>query len=221
VSVKGSPSTAWVKLLDDMLSQLLQLVVDSWATLNLPLKNNHEDTVTNALLFQLQFHRTARDLPFYILPQVVELNPANSADVGRLDIAFFPSSVVGSPSESIYFCLECKWLNVVKDGKKRPQGSKYVKQGMMRFVTGQYAKAVKHGGMVGYVLDGDIEGAIANVEDNIQRHCAILCMKDPGELLTSSILTYVPTARESFHNRQGETVPFRAHHLFFTASSLF
>ena len=204
-----------------MLPQLLQLVIDSWATLNGPLQNNHEDTVTNALLLQLQIHRTARDLPFYILPQVVELNPADNTNVGRLDIAFFPSSIQGSPSESIYFCLECKWLNVVKSGKKRPQGSEYVKHGMMRFVTGQYAKAVKHGGMVGYVLDGDIPSAINNIQRNVKRNCVILKMDKPGLLHPSSIMAHISTAKETFHQRNGEMQPFRVHHLFFTTENLF
>lgn len=220
MSVSGSPN-AWADLLEDILPNLLQLVVDTWDTLKGPLTNAREDTVTNALCRALKANKKLRGLPVYVIPQMVELEPAEGEDLGRLDIAFLPTGIQGSPDESIYFCLECKWLNVVINGGKRPKGSEYVKHGMLRFVTGQYAKAVRHGGMVGYVLDGDIEGAIANVEDNIQRHCTILCMKNPGELLTSSILTYVPTARESFHNRQGETVPFRVHHLFFTADSLF
>jgi hypothetical protein len=37
---------------------------------------------------------------------------------------------------------------------------------MVRFVSGQYANVVRHGGMLGYVLDGDITAAIANVQAN-------------------------------------------------------
>lgn len=219
MSVLGSPS-AWADLLEDILPELLQLVIDTWDTLKGPLTDMREDTVTNALCRALKHSRSRLDLPVYVITQMVELEPADGEDSGRLDIAFLPTGIRGSPDESIYFCLECKWLNVVINGGRRPKGSEYVKNGMLRFVNGQYAKAVRHGGMVGYVLDGDIEGAIANVENNIQRHCTILCMKAPGELLASSILTHVPTARESFHNRQGETVPFRVHHLFFTTDSL-
>jgi hypothetical protein len=39
---------------------------------------------------------------------------------------------------------------------------------MVRFVSGQYANVVRHGGMLGYVLDGDITAAIANVHANIE-----------------------------------------------------
>lgn len=219
MSVLGSPS-AWADLLEDILPELLQSVVDSWDTLKGPLNDAREDTVTYALCRALKHSRTLRELPVYVIPQMVELEPAEGEDLGRLDIAFLPTGIQGSPDESIYFCLECKWLNIVINGRKRPNGSEYVKHGMLRFVTGQYAKAVRHGGMVGYVLDGKVGGAIANVEDNILRHCKTLCMKPPGELLASSVLTHVPTARESFHNRQGD-VPFCIHHVFFRADSLF
>ena len=43
-------------------------------------------------------------------------------DLGRLDIAFIPLV----PREDIYFCLESKRLNVVKDGKLRAYASEYV-----------------------------------------------------------------------------------------------
>lgn len=33
---------------------------------------------------------------------------------------------------------------------------------MLRFVTGQYSKAVRHGGMIGYVLDGNVSRAMTN-----------------------------------------------------------
>ena len=89
---------------------------------------------------------------FQIDTQVVELEPAPGEDLGRLDIAFRPLI----PREDIYFCLETKRLNVIKDGQTRTYASEYVRFGMMRFVTGQYAKAVRHGGMIGYVLDGDL-----------------------------------------------------------------
>lgn len=220
MSISGSPS-AWADLLEQILPDLLQLVVDTWETLKGPLKDTREDTVTNALCRALKHNRTLRELPVYVVPQMVELEPEDGEDLGRLDIAFLPTGIQGSPDESIYFCLECKWLNVTTNGRKRPQGSEYVKHGMIRFVTGQYAKAVKHGGMVGYVLDGDIPSAMDNIQDNVKRHCIILKMDKPGVLHPSSIMTHISTARETFHQRNGEMQPFRVHHLFFTTENLF
>jgi hypothetical protein len=70
---------------------------------------------------------------------------------------------------------------------------------MVRFVSGQYANVVRHGGMLGYVLDGDITAAIANVQANIENHHVIFGMEPPGLLRASSIMTGLPSARESGH----------------------
>ena len=131
-------------------------------------------------------------------------------DNGRLDIAFVPLI----PREDIYFCLECKRLNVVKDGKRRTYASEYVLLGMLRFVTGQYSKAVHHGGMMGYVLDGNIPNAVTNVEGNIQQQQAKLSIGNPATFLPSSVLINEARARETRHQRAHESVVFRIHHLF-------
>lgn len=150
---------------------------------------------------------------FQIRTQVIELDPMPGENIGRLDIAF----IFLVPREDIYFCLESKRLNVVKDGSVRPYASEYVTLGMLRFVSGQYSKAVRHGGMIAYVLDGDLHRAIANVETNIRMHHLALCMTPPGALLPSTVLTGEARARETEHERAHETNLFRIHHLFMAA----
>ena len=133
--------------------------------------------------------------------------------MGRLDIVF--NLLV--PREEIYFCLEGKRLNVVKDGATRAYASEYVRLGMMRFVTGQYSRAVRHGGMIGYVLDQDIPRAIANVEKNVRAQCRALCITPPGHLLDSKVLGSDERVRETHHQREHDNRKFRIHHLFMAA----
>lgn len=216
MSVVGA-SDEWIDLLERMLPNILRLVVEVWTGMPKPFSDDKEDKITEFLCRALRNHRTVRDLPFYIQIQMVELDPAAGQELGRLDIAFIPTGLPGAPNESIYFCLECKRLNVVTNGHKWPGGSEYVAHGMVRFVNGQYASAVRHGGMLGYVLDGDVAGAITNVESNVKSQHVSLCMEPPGTLNASSVLTEVPTARESLHSRTGELTHFRIHHLFVDA----
>jgi hypothetical protein len=197
-----------------MLPEILRLVVDVWMTLPRPFADDKEDQITELLCRALRQNRTARDLPFYVQIQMVELEPALDQELGRLDIGFLPTGLNGAPSEAIYFCLECKRLNVVRNGKKRPGGSEYVVHGMLRFVSGQYASSVRHGGMLGYVLDGDIPSALLNVESNVQNQYTALGMEAPGTLHQSSIVPGLSTARESLHRRASGPTPFRIHHLF-------
>ncbi|MGH9436014.1 MAG: hypothetical protein ACRD06_08450 [Terriglobia bacterium] len=209
MAVIGAP-TEWIGLIDPMVPVILNLVIASWEGMTPPAADETEDNITNELCRALQQNRTARGLMFQIRPQVVELDPMPGEDLGRLDIAFIPLV----PREDIYFCLESKRLNVIKDGKPRAYASQYVHAGMIRFITGQYSKAVRHGGMLAYVLDGDVTRAIKNVEANIQKAHKDLGMTPPGALLASTVLAPESRARETEHQRAHETELFRIHHLF-------
>jgi hypothetical protein len=216
LSVFGS-SESWIDLLERMLPELLRLTLEAWGTIARPFVDDKEDHITELLCRSLHRNRTVRDLPFYIHTQMVELDPAPGQELGRLDIAFLPTGLAGAPSEAIYFCLECKRLSVVRNGQRRPGGSDYVMHGMVRFVNGQYANIVRHGGMLGYVLDGDVPAAITNIELNVQSHHVTLGMDPPGLLHQSSIIKGLSTARESIHCRTHGPTPFRIHHLFVDA----
>lgn len=209
MSVVGTP-TDWADLIDPMVPEILTLVIASWEQMPSPAPDEKEDNITVELCRALRQNRTARDLMFQIDTQVVELEPASGEDLGRLDIAFRPLI----PREDIYFCLETKRLNVIKDGQTRAYAAEYVIFGMMRFVNGQYSRAVRHGGMIGYVLDGDVTRAITNVEGNIQRQHSALCMTAPGKFLPSTVLKKDARARETHHHRTHETNVFCIHHLF-------
>jgi hypothetical protein len=212
VSIIGIP-TEWTDLIDSMLPEILSLVTTSWAAMPSPASNETEDNITIALCRMLMQNRTARGLMFQVRTQVVELDPMPGEDLGRLDIAFIPLV----PREDIYFCLESKRLNVVKNGGVRTYASEYVRLGMLRFVAGQYARMVRHGGMIGYVLDGRVSDAMANVEANIRQRHEELCMTPPGAFQPSAVLTSDSRARETHHKRSHETSLFRIHHLFMAA----
>jgi hypothetical protein len=204
----------WADLIDPMVPQILNLVIDSWDGMPSPAPDEKEDHITISLCRLLKQNKAARGLPFRINIQRVELEPLAGDEFGRQDIVFEPLH----PCEDIYFCLESKRLNVVKDGKLRAYASEYVTLGMLRFVTGQYSKAVRHGGMVGYVLNGNVATAISNVEDNIRKQHSALGMTAHGELLPSTVLTGEVRARETHHLRTHEIELFRIHHLFMPAS---
>lgn len=217
MSVTGSPA-AWFELLERMLPDILRLIVDTWHVLPRPFDDDREDAITEILCRALRANRAVRELPFYVHIQMLELGPAPGLELGRLDIAFLPTGLAGAPNEAAYLCLECKRLNVLLNGQRRPGGSEYVTHGMLRFVTGRYSSAVRHGCMLGYVLDGDVSAAVGNVETNVRSQHVALCMDPPGTLRASSILTDVTTARESVHRRVHGPKPFRIHHLFMNAA---
>lgn len=209
MSVVGIP-TEWSDLIDPMLPQIIGLVIGSWQEMPPPSPDEKEDNITIALCRTLRQNRTARSLPFQIHTQQVELDPMPGEDLGRLDIVFVPMV----PREDIYFCLESKRLNALIGGQRRALAAEYVQFGMVRFVSGQYSRAVRHGGMIGYVLDGNVSNAMTNVETNIQQRHQELRMEPPGAFLTSTMLKNDLRVRETHHQRTHEMSPFRIHHLF-------
>lgn len=209
MSIIGT-SSEWADLIDPMVPQILGLVVETWEAMPSPAPDDKEDNITFELCRALRQNRTARSLMFQIHTQLVELEPASGEDLGRMDIVFLPPVA----REDIYFCLESKRLNVTTDGKFRPYASEYVRFGMMRFVSGQYSNMVRHGGMIGYVLDRKIPDAMTNVEANIRERHEELCMTPPGAFKPSAVLTGDARARETHHKRTHETSLFRIHHLF-------
>lgn len=205
----GTPSE-WVNLIDTLVPNILDLVISTWEEMSPLAPNALEDPTTEAFCRLLRLNRNSGNLPFQIHIQMVELDPAAGEDQGRMDIAFTPLV----PREDIYFCLECKRLNVLTGGVVRAYAGEYVNHGMVRFVRGQYAAKVRHGGMLGYVLDGNVNQAIQNVAGAIQTHHVNLGMQSPGDLLPSTILPRQPSAKETRHKRSLNADLFQIHHVY-------
>ncbi|MCA9091180.1 MAG: hypothetical protein KDA90_21385 [Planctomycetaceae bacterium] len=205
----GSPND-WHGFIDSQIPSILKMVVETWDSLPAPCCDALEDDVTEAFCVALRRSRDRCELPFSIHIQLVELEPAEGEDQGRMDIVFSPPA----PREDIYFCLECKRLNVRSaDGSVRPYFSEYIVHGMLRFIRGQYGKIAKHGGMAAYVLNGDIDSAIAGIQSNIIAYEGELLLASSTTLGRSSFLPQDNRLRETVHTRVGHS-KILLHHLF-------
>lgn len=191
--------TEWIDLIGSMVPEILDLVVASWSLMPPIDRDSREDPITEELCRLLRANRSSSDLPFRIDIQMVELDPNPGEIQGRLDIVFSPMV----PREDIYFCLECKRLNVPGGSGVRSFATEYVTRGMMRFVRGQYGRRVNHGGMLGYVLDGDFAAAFAAITKAIQARLTELGIDPPGDLKPSTVRPSDGNCRETHHTRNG------------------
>ena len=205
----GSPDQ-WADFIETQVPDILALVIETWEAMPSPAGDELEDVVSQALCRALRQSRNRCELPFRIDTQLVELDPAAGQDQGRMDIVFSPMV----PRESIYFALERKRLHVRGGNGIRPYYAEYIRFGMLRFVQGQYASAVRHGGMLAFVLDGNTSGAVAGVEGNIRTNLTGLGMDAPGGLQASTERPGDDRVRETRHQRNGQMVPFVIQHLF-------
>ena len=179
----GTPDD-WIDLIDSLVPDILKLIISTWEQMPAPGGDALEDPTTEDLSRWLRRNRDASLLPFQIHVQMVELGADAGDDQGRMDIVFLPLV----PREDIYFCLECKRLNVVHEKTVRSYASEYLTFGMTRFIEGKYAAQVRNGGMLGYVLDDNVAKAIQNVSRLIKKRHEQLRMQSPGEMTRSSIL---------------------------------
>ncbi|MBV1838598.1 hypothetical protein [Acetobacter estunensis] len=81
-----------------------------------------------------------------------------------------------------YLAYECKRLNVTNGGNRSSLATVYVTQGMMRFLTEQYAEQLPVGCMLGYVLDGDVPFARSRIADAINSHAPLALVEGPVPL---------------------------------------
>jgi hypothetical protein len=195
---------------DELIPSVFSLVLKTWDEMDRPATDEHEDATTVRLFSAMVKAKDRSIHSFLIRYQDVEVDFDLEKATGRKDIVFFPPF----NDEEIYFCLEAKRLNVIKDGKRRALADEYVKEGMQRFIDRKYSRKICHGGMLGYVLDGDIDRAMTNVSTNIRANHQSLRMESPGDWVNSSIRPSDSHAKESRHQRAEPTAPIRLHHLF-------
>jgi hypothetical protein len=144
--------------------------------------DSHEDDITRHLVIRLRQDRTLRDGPIrmHIESQQEHLDMAESEEgavTGYIDISILFFIGKSRP----YLAIECKRLNVIgTDGYRRSLATEYVEAGMLRFVREQYARELPLGGMIGYVMDGDVSFAFSSLRARIQERASDLCSDDTG-----------------------------------------
>jgi len=206
----GNPSNWDDFFADDLIPSVLELVLETWERIEGPLADEWEDHTTMRLYAAMVRGKDRNRHSFLIRYQDVEVDFDLAKETGRKDIVFFPPT----NDEEIYFCLEAKRLNVVIDGVRRALADEYVKEGMQRFIDRKYSRRVAHGGMLAYVLDGNVGRAMTNVAINVRSNHQALRMEPPGQWENSPLRPGDQHTKQTQHRRTNPTAPFRLHHLF-------
>ncbi len=203
-------SSAW----DDFITQggvgtVMALVLDAWSLIEPPVPDELEEATSIRLYAAMVRKRDRQAHRFLIRYEDVEIDADLAKETGRKDIVFFPGH-----DGDLYFCLEAKRLNARVKGVMKSLADEYVKEGMQRFVDGKYGRHVHHGGMLGYVLDGDVARAMRNVLANIRVRHVVLGMDPPGDWTESPSRPGDAHAKESTHRRTHSVHRFMLHHEF-------
>ncbi|KAF0133673.1 MAG: hypothetical protein FD139_819 [Methylocystaceae bacterium] len=124
----------------------------------------HEDYITNHLVAGLIRSKT---LPGRIVPQYALLAP-NAQQLFHVGSKIDFVLTIGD-DEDVYLACECKRLNVPYKAKTRALAYEYVRDGLTRFVTGQYANGLPLSMMLGYVMDAQVTLAHDRLKKALKR----------------------------------------------------
>lgn len=187
-----------------LIPDILELVLNTWTVFKRPNAVDLENTISQRFTEKLRQAKNEADLPFKVRLEIqsIETN-------GRIDILF---DYTGTNREEVYFAFECKRLRIPRSTKVDSNVSEYIgEQGMMCFITGKYSEGLNHGGMIAYVMDGNTNEAINQIEKSMQKNKMHLCLSNNTFLITSPLLNK-DMVKETVHNL--ETREFTIYHIF-------
>ena len=168
---------------DDYLAEIFEAIAVAWARMKHPKRNEIEDQITNRLAGRLMNDPHFTDLPYDIITQHSLLG-LNGDCLGRLDLRFKYRC-----SHRDYFAFESKRLHVTyPGGSYSTEYPTYAgEEGMMAFVDGQYSTGLAAGGMLGYVMDGDVQNALKGLAARIEARTGPLKLLASSKLSSSSL----------------------------------
>ncbi len=168
-----------------LLPWVFRIVFKEWNNFSRTTRNPLENRITKPFVGHLQFCQEIRRLPFFFDANVKLVDAEKDTETGELDIR-----VMHGRLSKVFFAFECKRLNVIVKGKYHSQAGKYVgKNGMGCFLSGQYDGGSDCGGMIGYVMDNDVQKAIIAINKALKTYEDSLRIKQPVKLKISSLLS--------------------------------
>jgi hypothetical protein len=176
--------------------------------------NPSEDTITINLVHLLSNDAVVRRICHWVDYQFEPfgLDAAGFAfSKGKIDMA-----IILDGERTRYLAYECKRLNVTTSSGKQTLANRYVKEGLIRFVTEQYAEALPVGAMLGYVLDGNADAAMTSVHASIEAEKVGVALKEgPVSLSPIGLAKRFRTS----HTRSGSKPLIEVRHAMLSFSS--
>jgi len=188
---------------------VLASILQAGSTLQKKTERDREDWITRRLYKRLILITTFRDGPLgiHLKPEIVSTKLDADTAAGEIDLL-----VSCGLGYEVYFPLEAKRLRVCSPkGEVLPGSGTYVSDGMMRFITGQYAPHMEAAAMLGYVFDGKTDVAHSDIDKAVRSKALELKLKSPKQLLRSNILPNSPV--DETHHDLGER-SFIIYHIF-------
>lgn len=189
--------TGWGDFPPDFTSEVLRLTLRAWDEFVLPDRVKKEPHITALFTQFLEDYIYEDETKDWAAVDDKKYYDVDGKEVARPDICIFPQ---GNKHRDFAFVFECKRLNVVSRGRTSHGAAAYTGSGgMMCFVSGKYAQYVREGGMLGYVMNGDLTAARNIIHRYIDRR------RDELRLALMTSLSFCSHLSHLVPNPHGET----------------
>ena len=171
-------------------------IMETWAKFSMQRQVRHETKIT--ALFRdalIEAYVAARRSWFIALADPIT-DPDFGTELGRNDLRFYPQNHCG---QTVFFTVECKRLRVKNKSGLSHLADKYVDEGLRRFVDGRYSAGPPCGGMVGYVMDGNVAEAFATVRAAIEAKATELRVSVEGVCVPSKAIPSYEWSADTRH----------------------
>jgi hypothetical protein len=199
-------------LRQDIIVTILLLIREGWTQVchagEITVKSD-EDTIAGAL--HNEMWAAKKRLRITGPPQIVN-EPASRKSSkslkpdGFIDFKMF----YGWGTQEDYFGIECKRIS--STGKDRNLATEYIKNGIMRFITGIYSPGHDFAAMVGFIIDGKLTDCIDLVRERLTKYCQEACVEEDWGIEHDFGLQ--KDLYRTVHRQQGQSALLRLLHLF-------
>ena len=185
--------------IDVYLGEILRAVALAWARMKPARHRGLEDQITLVLAGRLRHDPEFANLPFDVVPQYW-LTDIDGRRLGRLDLHFKYRA-----SQRDYFAFESKRLHVrYPGGTISTEYSVYAgDDGMGAFIEGHYSEGLPCAGMLGYVMDAEMDKAWNGLAARIHAQREVLCLPATSAFAESPLNHHVKCGLPG--TRLGET----------------
>ncbi len=189
--------------------KVMQHIVETWRELELPPDVCHETPITALFRKALITAYDAAGRSWFITLEDPITDPDVGTQNGRNDFRVYPPNHAG---QTVFFAVECKRLHATTDSGFSCLADKYVDEGVRRFADDRYSTGLPCGGMVGYVMDNQMDKALASVLKEIRKKEQTLGLPIRAGVHTpSSALQNHRWSIDTRHNRSNGQ--FTLHHV--------
>lgn len=193
-----------------LLPRVFRIILQEWSNFHRTSGRPLENRITKRFVGHLQKCQEVRRLPFFFDALTKVVDAENDTETGELDIR-----VMHGKRPKVFFAFECKCLNVIRNGKRNSQAGSYVGAGGMGcFLSGQYDGGSNCGGMIGYVMDNDLDFAKSAVNRALKKNAPLLELHSTKQLNPSKLFPMKSHCKETSHRISNNI--FTMYHFFLT-----